>query len=242
MAGILGDLGVNIPVPQLDVTGFFSNTWLYVFIIGVIGFIVIVIVALLLFYRTYNRKVTIFENISGQGYHPTLTTRARIVSLGISGEEVLKTLAGGRYLTAYGRKMSKNSYWFAKGQDGYLYNFILGDLDTKMAMLDIEPIDRDVRMFHVALDRLSSQTYGKPSFLEKYGNVMFLFLFLCLIVGAMWIIIGRIGEATDALVQTAETNKEVVKALPNLLQGISNIKSGIVEGASGIVPAVWLKC
>ncbi len=67
------------------------------------------------------------------------------------------------YLSAYGRKMGKNTYWYAKAQDGYLYNFLLGDLDAKRAMLDIEPIDRDVRMFHVALDRLSNDTYGKES-------------------------------------------------------------------------------
>jgi len=96
-----------------------------------------------------------------------LRTRARIVKLGVGGEEILKTFSGGTYVSAYGRKMGKNTYWYAKGGDGYWYNIILGDLDTKQKILDVEPIDRDVRMFHVALDRLSHQTYGKTSFLEK---------------------------------------------------------------------------
>ena len=174
--GITSDLGVNIP--KIDITGLVSNTWVYVFITGVIGVILIGIAIAIFFYFTYSRKIILFENISGQGYHVCLKTRARIVRLGNGGEELLKTLVGGHYVSAYGRKMGKNAYWYAKAQDGYWYNIILGDLDAKRGMLDIEPIDRDVRMFHVALDRLSHLTYGKTSFMEKYGNVMIAFIFL----------------------------------------------------------------
>jgi len=88
--------------------------------------ILITTVALLLFFRTYSRKIIVFENVSGQGYQPILRTRARIVKLGVGGEELLKTLAGGKYVSAYGRKMGKKTYWYAKGSDGYWYNILLG--------------------------------------------------------------------------------------------------------------------
>src|SRR3990167_9986187 len=127
-------IGVNIPTPDLNLTGFFSGTWIYILIIGFIGIALILTLVLVLFFRTYNRRVIIFENISGQGYQPVLKTRARVIRLGTGGEEVLKTMAGNYFLSAYGRKMGKNTYWYAKGTDGYLYNIILGDLDTKMAM------------------------------------------------------------------------------------------------------------
>jgi len=223
-----------VPLPTIDITGWFSSTWIYIFIVAIVGLILISIIVTLLFFKTYNRRVVVFENISGQGYQPVLRTRARIVKLGVGGEEILKTFSGGTYVSAYGRKMGKNVYWYAKGPDGYWYNVILGDLDTKLNILDIDPIDRDVRMFHVALDRLSEQTYGKKSFMEKYGNVMIGFAFLIILGLAMWFIIGKIGDSTSALVATAETNERVASLLADILQGASNIKT---TGGSGLIPA-----
>lgn len=229
-------VGFNIPTPSIHLTGFFSSTWLYVFIIGAIGLIAVAGIAIFLFFMTYSRKIVLFENVSGLGYQPTLRTRARVVKLGIGGEELLKTLAGGQYVSAYGRKMGKNSYWFAKGSDGYWYNIVLGDLDTKMAMLDINPIDRDVRMLHVALNRLAQQDYGKMGFLEKYGVHMMLFLFLIVLIAGMWFIIGKVGDATQALASTAQTNREVLDNLKNILNAQNNIVNGATQG-TGIVPA-----
>jgi len=225
-------------LPDIDITGFLSNSWFYVFIIGVFGFIFIAAIAVLLFYRTYNKKIVVFENISGQGYQPVIKTRARVIKLGIGGEEVLKTLAGGHYVSAYGRKMGKNTFWFCKGLDGYWYNIILGDVDTKLAMLDVEPVDRDVRMFHVALDRLSQQTYGKTSFMEKYGVQMLMFLFLIVLILGMWFIVGKVGDSTKALSDTAQTNERVASLLEGILKGSDNIANRINsgEGSSGLTP------
>lgn len=226
MANILG-----FTLPDINITGFLSSTWIYIFIIGFIGLILIVGIGLLLFFMTYKRKIIVLEN-TGLGYRPVIRTRARVIKLGVGGEEILKTLAGGVYVSAYGQKMGKNTYWFAKGSDGYWYNCVLGDFDAKLGMLDIEPIDRDVRMFHVALDRMSHLTWGKQSFMEKYGIHMLLFVFLLTLIFGMWLIIGQVGDATEALAETAKTNEKVVADLGNILIGSSNIKSG-----SGLVPA-----
>ena len=99
--GTLEDLGVA-GIPKIELTGFLSSTWIYVLIIAVVGFILLLGVGVLLFFMTYKKKVVLFENIAGQGYQPVLKTRARIVKLGIGGEELLKTLAGGHFISAYG--------------------------------------------------------------------------------------------------------------------------------------------
>lgn len=218
-------LGFEIPTPDFNVTGLASDTWFYIAIVFVLGLIIIGGVGFFLYNRTFSRRIVLFENISGLGYQPSLKTRARIVKLGSGGEELLKTQAGGNYVTAYGKKMGKNTYWFAKGQDGYWYNIVLGDLDTKFNMLDIEPVDRDVRMMHVAIDRLSEQTYNKTSFLEKYGAHMIMFLFLIVLVLGMWFIIGQVGNATSSL---AESSRILADALE---------KSNNLRGGSGLVPA-----
>lgn len=244
--GILGDLGVpETKIPKVDITGFFSNTWIWVLVVVIIGMILIIGIIIMLFFMTYKKKVILFENISGQGYQPVLKTRARIIKLGVGGEELLKTLKGGHYVSAYGRKMGKNTYWYAKGQDGYWYNIVVGDLDSKQAMLDIDPIDRDVRMFHVALDRLSHATYGKTSFMEKYGIHMMLFAFLVVMILGMWFIVGKIGEATEPLalstenaVKIQEANDRTLSKLDALIRTMGFEPAEVVDdGGSGLVDA-----
>jgi hypothetical protein len=233
MADILG-----AKIPDINITGFFASTWIYIVIVAFIGFILIVTIALLLYFKTFNRKIVFFENISGLGYQPTMKKRARRLRVGTSGEELLAVM-GGDTISAYGRKMGKNTYWFAKGIDGYWYNFLLGDLDTKMAMLDIEPVDKDVRMFHVAKDRMNRDNYLKRSFMEKYGSMIIMFAFLIVLILGMWFIIGKIGKATEALAATQAANAEVIKTTQQILVANENIKKegGVSGVVSGLIPA-----
>jgi len=228
-------MGFEVATPNIDISGFLSSSWIYVAIITFIGIILIAGISIMLFFMTYNKKVIVFENISGMGYQPILSTRARIVKLGIGGEEILKTLVGGKYVSAYGRKMGRNTYWYAKGQDGYWYNCTLGDLDTKLSMLDIEPVDRDVRMFHVALDKLSHQTYGKTGFLEKYGIHIMLFAFLIVMLVGFWIIAGKINEGLVATNAAANINLQTVEAADAALTKVDSINrnSGLVDAGGG---------
>ena len=231
-------LGLEVDTPTIDVSGWLSSSWIYVFIIAIIGFFLIAGICILLFYMTYNKKVVVFENISGAGYQRVLKSRARLVKLGSGGEEILKTLFGGQYVSAYGRKMGRNTYWYCKGQDGYWYNITLGDLDTKLAMLDIEPVDRDVRMFHVSVDRLSHQTYGKQNFLEKYGIHIMLFAFLVIMLIGFWIIAGKINEGLSASTQAAPMMKETAELLNSMAVKLDNIQRGFASsGGSGLEPA-----
>jgi len=242
--GILDELGVSGSIPKINLGGFLSSTWIYVLIVVIIGLMLIIGVAIFIFFLTYKKKIIVFENIAGQGYQPVFRSRARVLKLGVGGEEILKTLFGGYYVSAYGRKMGKNIYWYAKAQDGYWYNIVLGDLDTKQAMLDIEPVDRDVRMFHVALDRLSHSTYGKQSFLEKYGVHMLMFAFLIVLIFGMWFIVGKIGDAVAPLAQSSETalkvqemNVKITNQLDSIMRQMGYQPAPDISGGSGLAPA-----
>jgi len=242
--GMLDELGVGGAIPKIDITGFLSSSWIYIAVIVFFGLIFIVGLALFLFFMTYKKKIILFENIAGQGYQPVFRSRARILKLGVGGEEILKTLFGGYFVSAYGRKMGKNVYWYAKGQDGYWYNIVVGDLDTKQAMLDIDPIDRDVRMFHVALDRLSHSTYGKQSFLEKHGAQLIMFLFLIVLVLGMWFIVGKIGEAvaplataSDTALKVQEMNVKITNQLDNIARSLGVKVQEVSPETSGLAPA-----
>jgi len=230
-------LGTNINLPTIDISGFLSSTWIYVFIIAVIGIILIFIVAVVLFLVTYSRKIILFENISGRGYQPTIKTRARVLRIGRSGQELLKTLIGGLYFSAYGRKMGRNTYWYAKGQDGYYYNILLGDLDAKFRILDIELVDRDVRMFHLGIDKVAQQDYSeRKGFVEKYGIHILIFIFLCIFLVGLYLIAGKINEGMTALSNpdTARINQDTAKLLNQVLGKLDTIQRG---GDSGIISA-----
>ena len=226
-------LGTTINTPSIDISGFISSSWIYIALIAVVGFILIAGIAILLFFNTYNRKIVLFENVSGMGYQPTIRTRARIVKIGKSGVEVLKTMKGGEIISAYGRKMGKNSYWFGKAQDGYWYNIVLGDLDAKLGMLDIEPVDRDVRMFHAARNRLTDATYGeKKNWIEKYAPSMILLLTVVVLMVGLYIVAGKINEGQMATAEAALINKETMTLANGVLTKIDSIQRG---GESGIV-------
>jgi len=230
-------LGINIDVPKLDISGALSGSWIYIVLIGIIGLIIVGVIAILLFMNTYNRRVVFFENISGQGFQPVMKTRARKIKLGRSGEEILKTLKGGIFLSAYGRKMGKNTYWYAKGSDGYWYNILLGDLDAKFGILDIEPVDRDVRMFHLGIDKIAEKDYAqKKSFMEKYGVQMMVFIFLVIFLIGFIVVAGKISEGLKAMSnpETAKINQETVQLLNTILTKMDSTQRG---GESGLVPA-----
>jgi len=229
-----GFLGTGVIIPDINITGWLANTWFYIAIIVILGIILIVTLVLVFFYMTYNKKIVFFENISGLGFQVVRKSRARSLKVSTSGEELLK-LIGGSLMSAYGRKMGKNTYWYAKGEDGYWYNFVLGDLDAKMAILDVEPIDKDVRMFHVATARINQNTYGKTGFWEKHGQQVVAFIFLFILIIGMWILIGQIKSAATSLAKTSETNAQVAKTIAGEITAYQNIKNQN-SGITGLVP------
>jgi len=183
--------------------------------------------------KKYKYKIKVFENIAGQGYQLGFKDRAMLVKLGDGGEEILFLKKKKVYRTAYGKKMGKNDYWFAIGQDGYWYNFLLGDLDAKMGMLDIEPIDRDMRYMHVAIRKNITDRYRKVGFMEKYGTLVIGGVMILILLAGVWFMLDKVGElmsqsnkAVDILV---ESNTITQKALAHV--------DTIMSGGSGISPA-----
>ena len=220
----------------IDIVGILSNTWVWILIVSFIGVILIVTVVLILFYTTFKRKVVIFEERSGQ-LEPVKRTRARVIRLRAGGEELMKTFMGGYFLSAYGQKVGRNSYWYMRGPDGYLYNFVLDKFGKPVF------VSGDMRMFNIAIDRLSQQTYGKASFLEKYGVHIMLFFFLMALIGGMWIIIGKIADVTSPLAQSveiandlAQTNNDIILRLDSVLRSMGKLPTP-VNNSSGLVPA-----
>ena len=223
------DLGFNLPTFSTAGIGF----WISILAAGVFVLIILgVLIWMWIQWKTYYIKIRDFENISGQGYQLVGRNTARLVKIGDGGEELLLLRRGKSYRTAYGKKMGKNEYWFCKGQDGYWYNVTLGDLDAKMGMLDIEPIDRDMRYMHVAIRKNIQERYKKESLMEKYGPIVISFIFLIIMVVAVWLLMSKAGDMLHESEQVIQAVKPIADTLTGALSKIDAICS-----ASGIKPA-----
>ena len=69
--------GTGLNTPSINIAGALSSSWIYVAVIGFFGLIFICGIGVMLFYTTYNRKIELYENISGKGYSRTKTVLAR---------------------------------------------------------------------------------------------------------------------------------------------------------------------
>ena len=200
----------------------------------------LIVVGYMLWSNTrYKYKIEIFENLGGTRYVKTGVDRARVQKLGNQGEEILILKKRKKIVTSYNRKMGQNLLWFAIGQDGTWVNITLGDLDAKQGMLDIEPVDRDVRMFHAARNRLTDATYGeKRNWIEKYAPLMILLLTVIVLMVGLYIVAGKINEGQMATAEAAEINKQTIELANGVLTKIDSIQRG---GDSGIVQAIDLE-
>lgn len=227
-------LGFNFPTP--DITGLLSQSWIYVAVIVILTIIAGVSLVLVLFFTIYNCKVELYENIGGgTKMVRVLKTRARKVKVGPGGEELLKLLRPSVYRTAYGKKIAPKTYAFAVGPDGYWYNIVLGDLDTQMGILDVEPIDRDVRMMSVAVEKIIQDNYNPNKTMQIVMSI-FLFIMVAVMLIGLYIIVGKIGgiskdfgASADKFTSIADTQAKTTAMLVNAKLDANNqiIPSGL---------------
>jgi hypothetical protein len=175
--------------------------------------------------KIYNKKIFVFENIGGQ-FRLTKRDTARLIKVGDGGEEILFLRKLKVYRTAYGKLMGKNEYWFAVGQDGYWYNITLGDLDAKMGLLDIEPVDRDMRYMHVAIRKNIQERYRKQNFMEKYGSILMNGIFLIIMMVGLYFLIKRMVTGMDSINAGLEMSKQTMEVMKGALANVDKICSG----------------
>jgi len=224
---LMNDLGITLPTYN---AGGIMSSLMWVLIFTIVVCTVGVGIWIWLDNKKYKFKIEIYENLGGTRYVKTGTDVAKVVNLGDGGEELLWLKRRKRFENAYGRKMGKNLLWYAVGQDGYWYNCTLGDLDAKQGMLDIEPIDRDMRMMSVAIRKNITNRYKKNNFMEKYGVMLMGGIFLIIMIGGIWFLLDKMAMSAQTLTTAAQTNAQVQAGTERVLTALDNILSG-----SGIV-------
>lgn len=221
--------GFEVPLPSLWIgTGQIAILLIILFLI-ILG---VVTIFLVIHYRVYRYKIIVFEDIAGQGYQPVLRDRARLVKIGDGGEEVLFLRKKRVYRSAYNRKMGRNTLWFAVGPDGYWYNIVLGDLDAKMGVLDVQPVDRDLRYGNVTVRKTITERYRKVSFFEKYGVVLMSTLAIIIIIIGMWFLLDKMADISSTVASAVQKATELQEANQRIAIALENLHktSGVVPG------------
>jgi hypothetical protein len=229
MAKILGlETGLSLPSMASSTVGFYI-------LLGLVFLVMVAIAGGVWWWyyqkRIYFNKIVVFENISGVGWQKSQNDTARHLRLSKDGTQLFWLRKNKMPLTAYGRKMGHNQYWFAIGPDGGWYNIVLGDLDSKMGILDIEPIDRDIKYVSVAMRKNAQENYGpKQTFMDKYGTwILGGITMIVFFIGA-YFIVEQMGVVGRELSGALQGNQEVLRSL----QGIVSHLDSICTGGSGI--------
>lgn len=190
-----------------------------ILLMGVVGYII--------WDRTrYKYKIEVFENVGGAGFSKVGSDLAMVRKIGNQGEEILFLKKRKKIITSYNKKMGNNLLWFAIAQDGSWINCTLGDLDAKRGMLDIEPVDRDMRYAHVSLRKAFDNEFNKPKFMDKYGSLLFMGIFLVIMIIGIGYLINKIATVASSLAGTMDSARLVAELNQKVLVGLDNIKSG----------------
>lgn len=206
-------------------------------LIGIFGGVAIATGCIFIWYfRVYKYKFEIHEDRSGKGYERDRIVRGRLLTIGGSlNQKVFWIPKEKTYFTAYGRKMGKNMYWIFVGKDGWFYNFVAGDLDTKRGVLDIEPVDNDVRAFHTTNYKNIKERYDKPK------NWPVVLMYVSIILAVSILAIGNymgIKKQNEGLA-TVGSQIEVSKELNDqTLKIVSHLDKLINADSPGLIDAV----
>jgi hypothetical protein len=226
MVDILGTNVGNVLGGIKDKIVFHIN-WVLILAIVVIIITIGIVIWVIYMKRLFKYKIVVFENIAGMGYQPTQHDTARIVKMGDSGEELLFLRKKKVYRTAYGRKMGINTFWFCVGAEGFWYNVTLGDLDTKLHMLDIEPTQQEIRFLNVAIRKNIQERYRKVKFMDKYGTILLSGLFMLIMVIGIFVLLKKMGEIAQTINEGIKVANDVIRVAGQIMNNIQGASGGV---------------
>lgn len=231
-------LGFEFPTP--NITGLLSQSWTYIFIIALVIVIATISLIILFFFLTWNIKIEAYENIGGGSkLVRVLKTRARRIKIGKGGEELLHLLRPKVDRTAYGRKIAPNTYAFIIGEDGYWRNAIIGDYNLKKGIIEMEPVQQDVRLAYVSIGDMIDREYN-PNKAVLIGMSIFLAIMTLIWIVGFYIVLSKFGgiskdfsEASDKFQKVADTQAQTSTIIANAK--ISN--ENTINNPQGLTPA-----
>lgn len=188
-------------------------------------------------------RIVLISNEAGKGYGISGRDKARVVSFGDGGEELILLKKRNKLRVGYGKRIGPKQIGYVVAQDGLWYQIDFGDFDRVLREIGLVPTSVNVRLSMASARKGLDERLKPKSWAEKYG-VPLLFggiLLMSIILGAAIIIfskkqveVAQINSA--ALNQTYATQQANQETLKNLNILIGKINSGPIFTGSGLVP------
>lgn len=204
-------------------------------VFGIIVFFGITVGGFFLWWnKVYKFKIRVFENVAGKGWEEVGVYRARKIKVrGSLADAVLYCPKLKSYVSAHGKKMGKNLYWFFIGPDGWLYNCVAGDLDAIKGILDIEPIDKDVRAFHTTNQKNINERYNTPPNWPTIVMSIAIILALIIVFAGSYVNNKQVHANLQAQASASQEYTKIAEISKDLLEAYVNLKE---DRGSGLVP------
>jgi flagellar basal body-associated protein FliL len=204
--------------------------WIIAIVLLVIFLIVGSITAFIIISRIkWPYRWELYEEIAPNHLSRTKIGRAKLVNFGDGGEEMFYLKGLNKYKAAYGHRVGKNLIAWARGSDGYWYNFTLQGINKKLLEVGVFPVDRDMRMANATIRKQIDTRYENKSFMDKYGTLItFGMLFICILAmgGFLWVAFDKLAESTANNAEAAKASIEVMELAGKVLSNVDTIKSG----------------
>lgn len=203
--------------------GFLGPFMIFIYIM-IIAVVVGVVTYWIVIASKFNQKISVYESINGKMIH-TRSDKARVVKVGDGGEVILQLKKHKLYRHAYGEKIGRNHFAFAIGDDGYWYNFKFGDFDKAKKELGIEPVDKDMRMMHVAIRKNIKDRYEKVTFLQKYGGLLAYTALIAVTGIMMFLLFDKFLDISSTVNGAVQLSKEVTEETARLIGALDSFSS-----------------
>lgn len=218
-------------IPSIETSSVLTVVMFFVIIIGAV-IIGAVVTYLIVIASVYNKKIIIFEKISGR-IEVTGRSKAREVRIGDGGDTAFYAQKLKRFLPTPTIQVGRRTYWYYKREDGELINIGISDVDEQMRKAKAHFLDKEMRYARSALQRNFGQRYDKIKFWDKYGGLI-MYTLLIAITGIMtYLLFDKFIEVSGAVASSVSAAEAVLDAARDLLLAVDNVQSG----SGGIVPA-----
>ncbi len=175
--------------------------------------------------KQFNKKVHIFEEVSGQVI-PVGTDTAKEIVLPNTSIRAFFLKKRKVFLPRPSIQTGTGNYWFFIRDDSEWMNIRPSNLNKELTELGFHYDHTDMRMANASLKKLIEKNYKKLNWIKEYApyiamGILMVFLGLAIFLGTF-----QANKAVSALSDTAKTNQEVASSLNSILVNTDRICAG----------------
>jgi len=228
---ILGGMGISgLKIGSLGTI----FLWIFIAVIvigGLAGFI-----GWYFWKKSYNKQVWIFTRIGGVPMLKQID-RGKLIAFGMAGDKLMKLQKLKKYLSPPQIQMGKDIYWFWEREDNEFVNFSLEDIDEVQKKAGAYYVDTDMRMQRLGIEKNLRDRLGKNSWMEKYGTMVAVGVFLILITICLVVLFSKLKDLSASLDTTGQSLGQVATAIEKFY---TKRVGGESPSDTGLVPAIML--